>query len=85
MVSHEHSDFAIIRMQQKFVLTSFAVLASIMGLAFIKMAAFAYLQSIWGPLWTPLLVGLAKELHKLSGNALEAEFQSGQKTLPRQR
>jgi hypothetical protein len=102
---YARSEFLVTEIQmktyaRKFVLTSLAVLAAIMGLAFINMAAFAYLQSIWGPVWTPLLVGLAnfilaalawlaavlthsssdlamaKELRKLSGNALEAEFQS---------
>jgi hypothetical protein len=86
---------------RKFALISFAILAAFMGLAFINMAAFAFLQTIWGPVWTPLSIGLAnfilaavaaltavlahagadlamaKELRKLSSNALEAEFQVG--------
>ena len=65
------------------------------------MAAFAYLQSLWGPVWTPLAIGLAnfalaalallaamiarpgpelamaEALRKLSGSALESEFQAG--------
>ena len=44
---------------RKMILTSFAVLTALMGLAFINMALFVYLQSMWGPVWTPLAIGLA--------------------------
>lgn len=44
---------------RKLALTSLAVLAAMMGLAFVNVAAFVYLQSLWGPVWTPLAIGLA--------------------------
>ncbi len=44
---------------RKLALTSLAVLAVMMGLAFVNLAAFLYLQSLWGPVWTPLAIGLA--------------------------
>jgi hypothetical protein len=85
---------------RKLAFTSLAVLTSVMGLAFLNLAAFLYLQSLWGPVWTPLAIGLAnfaiaafallaalsahpgpelalaRELRKLSGAALEEEFQA---------
>jgi hypothetical protein len=44
---------------RRLALTSLAVLAVMMGLAFVNLAAFLYLQSLWGPVWTPLAIGLA--------------------------
>jgi hypothetical protein len=44
---------------RRLAFTSLAVLTVIMGLAFINLAAFQYLQSLWGPVWTPLAIGLA--------------------------
>jgi hypothetical protein len=44
---------------RKLAFTSLAVLTSVMGLAFLNLAAFLYLQSLWGPVWTPLAIGLA--------------------------
>jgi hypothetical protein len=43
---------------RKLALAGFAVLAAIMGLAFVNLAAYVYLQILWGPLWTPLAIGL---------------------------
>jgi hypothetical protein len=103
---YARSEFLITEIQlktfaRKLALISLAVLTAFMGLAFINMAAFAYLQTLLGPVWTPLSVGfanlilagfallaavlthagsdlaMAKELRKLSGDALEAEFQAG--------
>jgi hypothetical protein len=44
---------------RRLAFTSLAVLAVMMSLAFINLAAFLYLQSLWGPVWTPLGIGLA--------------------------
>jgi hypothetical protein len=43
---------------RKFILSCFAVLTTLMGLVFLNIALFTYLQTIWGPVWTPLAVGL---------------------------
>ena len=44
---------------RKFVFASLALLALAMGLVFLNLAAYSYLQSIWGPVWTPLAISLA--------------------------
>ncbi|MDE2383791.1 MAG: hypothetical protein KGO53_04165 [Alphaproteobacteria bacterium] len=41
---------------------AFAAVALLLGaiaLVFLNLAAFVYLQSIWGPIWAPLVIGLA--------------------------
>jgi hypothetical protein len=43
---------------RKFAYVSVCILAGMMGLAFLNVAAFIYLQSIWGPVWAPLAIGL---------------------------
>ena len=44
---------------RKFVFATVGILALAMALAFLNLAAYLYLQSIWGPVWTPLAIGLA--------------------------
>ena len=43
---------------RKFIFVAIALLASAMGLAFLNLAAFFYLQSVWGPVWTPLAISV---------------------------
>ena len=44
---------------RKVAFVSIALLASAVGLGFLNLAGFFYLQSIWGPVWTPLALSLA--------------------------
>jgi hypothetical protein len=44
---------------RKTVLTVLALALAIAGLAMIDLAAFRALETAWGPLWTPLALGLA--------------------------
>ncbi len=53
---------------RKLAFTLLGILAGVMGLAFINLAAFLYLQSFLGPVWTPLSIGLANFL--IAGIAL---------------
>ena len=53
---------AEIRLRQlarKFALSVFAVAIALLGLVFVHIALFNYLESAWGPMWTPLALGLA--------------------------
>ena len=43
---------------RKFALTSIAILAAVMGLAFVNIALYSFLVSLWAPVWTPLVIGL---------------------------
>ncbi len=43
---------------RKLALTTIAILAGMMGLAFLNVAAYVYLLAMWGPVWTPLLIGV---------------------------
>jgi hypothetical protein len=43
---------------RKLVLSVLAVAVSLLGLVFINIALFNYLVSAWGPVWTPLALGL---------------------------
>jgi hypothetical protein len=43
---------------RKLALVGLGVLTALMGLAFLNLAAFVYLQFLWGPVWTPLAIGL---------------------------
>jgi hypothetical protein len=43
---------------RKFALSCFAGLTIMMGLVFLNIALFTYLQILWGPVWTPLALGL---------------------------
>jgi len=44
---------------RKIVFTILGILTGVMGLAFINVAAYIYLQTLLGPVWTPLAIGLA--------------------------
>ncbi len=44
---------------RKLVLSVVAVAVALLGLVFVNMALFNYLESAWGPVWTPLALGLA--------------------------
>ena len=44
---------------RRMTFTIIAILAGVMGLAFLNVAVYVYLLSLWGPVWTPLLIGLA--------------------------
>ena len=44
---------------RKFALSVFAVAIALLGLVFVNIALFNYLESAWGPVWTPLALGLA--------------------------
>ena len=43
---------------RKLVLSVLAVAVSLLGLVFVNIALFNYLVSAWGPVWTPLALGL---------------------------
>ena len=43
---------------RKLVLSLLAVAFALLGLVFVNMALFNYLVSAWGPVWTPLALGL---------------------------
>jgi hypothetical protein len=43
---------------RKFALSCFAALTILMGVVFLNIALFIYLQMLWGPVWTPLVIGL---------------------------
>ena len=43
---------------RKLVLSVLAVAVALLGLVFVNMALFNYLVSAWGPVWTPLALGL---------------------------
>jgi hypothetical protein len=55
-------------MARKLAFAVVAILTAVMGLAFLNLAAFLYLQTLLGPLWTPLVIGLANFL--IAGIAL---------------
>ncbi len=44
---------------RKLVLSVLAVAIALLGLVFVNIALFNYLESAWGPVWTPLALGLA--------------------------
>ncbi|MGB8314372.1 MAG: hypothetical protein WCE69_07775 [Aestuariivirga sp.] len=44
---------------RKLVLSILAVAISLLGLVFVNLALFNYLETAWGPVWTPLALGLA--------------------------
>jgi hypothetical protein len=44
---------------RKLVLSVLAVAISLLGLVFVNLALFNYLETAWGPVWTPLALGLA--------------------------
>jgi hypothetical protein len=44
---------------RKLVLSVLAMAVALLGLVFVNMALFSYLESAWGPVWTPLALGLA--------------------------
>jgi hypothetical protein len=44
---------------RKLVLSVLAVAVALLGLVFVNMALFSYLESTWGSVWTPLALGLA--------------------------
>jgi hypothetical protein len=58
---------------RKLALSCLAVLTTSMGLVFLNVALFTYLQSIWGPVWTPLAIGV--------GNLVLAGFAIGLATV----
>ncbi len=43
---------------RKLVLSVLAVAVALLGLVFVNIALFNYLVSAWGPVWTPLALGL---------------------------
>jgi hypothetical protein len=43
---------------RKLVLSVLAVAVALLGLVFVNIALFNYLESAWGPVWTPLALGL---------------------------
>ena len=43
---------------RKLVLSVLAVAVSLLGPVFVNMALFNYLESAWGPVWTPFALGL---------------------------
>ncbi len=43
---------------QRLLLTAMAAVLGLMGLAFINIALYAALSTAWGPIWTPLALGL---------------------------
>ena len=44
---------------RKLALSVLAVAISLLGLVFVNLALFNYLETAWGPVWTPLALGLA--------------------------
>ncbi len=44
---------------RRLVLSVLAVAIALLGLVFCNIALFNYLQAAWGPVWTPLILGLA--------------------------
>jgi hypothetical protein len=44
---------------RKFILTGFAVSVALLGLIFINVALFKTFEAAWGPIWTPLILGLS--------------------------
>jgi hypothetical protein len=44
---------------QRLLLTAMAAVLGLMGLGFINIALYAALSAQWGPVWTPLALGLA--------------------------
>ncbi len=44
---------------RKLALAVFAVAVALMGLALINLSLFHALETAWGPIWTPLMLGLA--------------------------
>lgn len=44
---------------RKLVLSVLAVAVALLGLVFVNIALFNYLESAWGPVWTPLALGVA--------------------------
>jgi hypothetical protein len=43
---------------RKLVLSVLAIAVAILGLVFVNIALFNYLVAVWGPVWTPLALGL---------------------------
>jgi hypothetical protein len=43
---------------RKLVFSVLAVAIALLGLVFVNIALFNYLESTWGPVWTPLALGL---------------------------
>jgi hypothetical protein len=44
---------------RKIALATVALSVALLGFVMLNIAMFAYLQSLWGPVWTPLALGLA--------------------------
>jgi hypothetical protein len=44
---------------RKIALATVALSVALLGLVMLNIAMFTYLQSLWGPVWTPLALGLA--------------------------
>ena len=53
---------------RKLGFTALAILTAVMGLAFLNLAAFLYLQTFLGPVMTPLVIGVVNFL--IAGLAL---------------
>ncbi len=53
------TEIKLLTYARKIAFTVIGILTGLMALAFINVAAFVYLQSLWGPVLTPLAVGLA--------------------------
>jgi hypothetical protein len=52
------AEIRLLTYARKVMLASLAFLAALIGFAFINLALFEYLQSLWGPIATPLAIGL---------------------------
>lgn len=52
------AEIRLLTYARKVMLASLAFLAALIGFAFINLALFEYLQSLWGPVATPLAIGL---------------------------
>ena len=44
---------------RKLALALFAIAVALLGLAFVNLSLFHAMEASWGPIWTPLILGLA--------------------------
>ncbi len=62
---------------RKIALSCLAILTTLTGLVFLNIAAFAYLQTLWGPVLTPFVIGLGNFILAGLSLAMMALMQPG--------
>ena len=62
---------------RKLVLSVLAMAVALQGLVFVNVALFNYLESAWGPVWTPLALGLVNFALAVPGLLIAASAKPG--------